>query len=284
MYYNYNIEASGHHRGSQQRSRDDQSSSSNNNNRLQQSAGSRSLQPPIRSHNPQHSQHNSFQSMTSTLQTTHTTTQPIITSTTTKSGSTSSIGHGGGGLSSPIKTISSSSSGSTSQLNKQNYVPSQLSLSSSSTVNDDVSNANEKQDVDKLPSKETPTVEYDFNRAKNLFEHLIEEINKGLITHDDCMDDLKKIPEKEQEEFIREMLNTHIERNSIKRIEFSNILATGVQKKIISKEIYLLGLNGHLVNATDIIIDVPKYWDYLAEMLGKFYSSNTSVVNEFIFY
>lgn len=47
------------------------------------------------------------------------------------------------------------------------------------------------------------------------------------------------------------------------------LFAKLVKEGLIHKDDYCAGLEEILAQAEDLKIDIPKFWDYLAELLGK---------------
>lgn len=60
-----------------------------------------------------------------------------------------------------------------------------------------------------------------------------------------------------------------LERSKTARLRAGLLFATLIKKKIVPLEDYCTGLQDILSQVDDLTIDIPKIWDYIAELLGK---------------
>ena len=47
-----------------------------------------------------------------------------------------------------------------------------------------------------------------------------------------------------------------------------------IQKKMVNKDQFLNGLKVLLEIAKDLLVDIPKFWDFLAQIISPVFSSN----------
>lgn len=60
------------------------------------------------------------------------------------------------------------------------------------------------------------------------------------------------------------------EKSQSDRLKSGELFAKLVKQGQIRLDDYCLGLEEIVGQAEDLKIDIPKFWDYLAEILGKF--------------
>ena len=65
-----------------------------------------------------------------------------------------------------------------------------------------------------------------------------------------------------------------IERSDKARIQSGVLMSQLIQKKMATEEQFLDGLNVLLECAEDLLVDIPKFWDFLAQIISPVFSSN----------
>ena len=64
-----------------------------------------------------------------------------------------------------------------------------------------------------------------------------------------------------------------IERSDKARVQAGNLMAQLLLKKMISEEQWLVGLDSLLSVAEDLLVDIPKFWDFLAQIISPVLSA-----------
>ena len=64
-----------------------------------------------------------------------------------------------------------------------------------------------------------------------------------------------------------------IERSEKARVQAGNLMAQLLLKKMISEEQWLVGLDSLLSVAEDLLVDIPKFWDFLAQIISPVLSA-----------
>jgi len=102
---------------------------------------------------------------------------------------------------------------------------------------------------------------------------LIEE----FVNNGDFEETIKEISEKFSsktiEKFIENVFNEVIERSEKFRTQAGNLMSQLLLKKMISEDQWLIGLDSLLSFAEDLLVDIPKFWDFLAEIISPVLSS-----------
>jgi hypothetical protein len=65
------------------------------------------------------------------------------------------------------------------------------------------------------------------------------------------------------------MVNSFLERSVEARKNVGTLLDHLVKRHILLEEQYKQGFGLILGDAGDLVVDIPKYWDYLGEILGN---------------
>ena len=102
---------------------------------------------------------------------------------------------------------------------------------------------------------------------------LIEE----FVNNGDFEETIKEIAEKFSsktiQKFLEEVFNQVIERSEKARSQTGNLLAQLLLKQMLSESQWLGGLEGLLSFAEDLLVDIPKFWDFLAQIISPVLSS-----------
>lgn len=105
---------------------------------------------------------------------------------------------------------------------------------------------------------------------------LLEE----FINNGDFEETIKEISEKFScktiEKFIENVFNEVIERSEKARVQAGNLMSELLLKKMISEEQWLVGLDSLLSVAEDLLVDIPKFWDFLAQIISPVLSSRAA--------
>merc|ERR1719192_3098847 len=105
---------------------------------------------------------------------------------------------------------------------------------------------------------------------------LIEE----FINNGDFEETIKEISEKFSsktiEKFIENVFNEVIERSDKARVQAGNLMSEMLLKKMISEQQWLVGLDGLVAIAEDLLVDIPKFWDFLAQIISPVLLSGAS--------
>jgi len=75
--------------------------------------------------------------------------------------------------------------------------------------------------------------------------------------------------------FVEIILNQVIERSEKARVQAGTLLSHLVKKHMVTERQYLEGLNSLLSIAEDLIVDIPKFWDFLAHIIAPVISSGS---------
>ena len=73
--------------------------------------------------------------------------------------------------------------------------------------------------------------------------------------------------------FIENVFNEVIERSEKARVQAGNLMSEMLLKKMISEEQWLVGLDALLSAAEDLLVDIPKFWDFLAQIISPVLSA-----------
>ena len=119
------------------------------------------------------------------------------------------------------------------------------------------------------------------NGSDNTTEAEIQKWTKPLIeefiNNGDFEEAIKEISEKFSsktiEKFIENVFNEVIERSDKARVQAGNLMAQLLLKKMISEEQWLVGLDSLLSVAEDLLVDIPKFWDFLAQIISPVLSA-----------
>ena len=71
--------------------------------------------------------------------------------------------------------------------------------------------------------------------------------------------------------FVEFVINGVLERSETARKQIGHLLSQLVIKKILLKKQYVKGLQNILQFAGDLVVDIPKVWDYFGELIGNQY-------------
>ena len=119
------------------------------------------------------------------------------------------------------------------------------------------------------------------NGSDNTSEAEIQKWTKPLIeefiNNGDFEETIKEISEKFSsktiEKFIENVFNEVIERSEKARVQAGNLMSQMLLKKMISEEQWLVGLDSLLSVAEDLLVDIPKFWDFLAQIISPVLSA-----------
>lgn len=105
---------------------------------------------------------------------------------------------------------------------------------------------------------------------------LIEE----FINNGDFEETIKEIAEKFSaktiEKFIENVFNEVIERSEKARVQAGNLMAQLLLKQMLSERQWMVGLDGLVAIAEDLLVDIPKFWDFLAQIISPVLLSGAS--------
>ena len=71
--------------------------------------------------------------------------------------------------------------------------------------------------------------------------------------------------------FVEFVINGVLERSETARKQIGHLLSQLVIKKILLKKQYVKGLQNVLQFAGDLVVDIPKVWDYFGDLIGNQY-------------
>ena len=120
--------------------------------------------------------------------------------------------------------------------------------------------------------------------SDNTSEAEIQKWTKPLIekfiNNGDFEETIKEISEKFSsktiEKFIENVFNEVIERSEKARVQAGNLMSQMLLKKMISEEQWLVGLDSLLSVADDLLVDIPKFWDFLAQIISPVLSARAA--------
>lgn len=88
----------------------------------------------------------------------------------------------------------------------------------------------------------------------------------------DFTEAIKEIGEKFSPEtvvkFVENVLNNVLERSDLARTRSGELVAQLIKKHMLTEDQFLVALNSILEFAEDLLVDVPKFWDFLAEIVA----------------
>ena len=70
--------------------------------------------------------------------------------------------------------------------------------------------------------------------------------------------------------FAESVINWSLEHSDAARKKVGPFLAQLVKRKILLKSQYEKGLQNVLKIAGDLVVDIPKFWDYLGQLISKY--------------
>merc|ERR1739838_1285736 len=73
--------------------------------------------------------------------------------------------------------------------------------------------------------------------------------------------------------FVEIVIEQGLEQSEKSRSLSGHLLATLVKKHMVTERQYLEGLNSLLSIAEDLLVDIPKFWDFLAHIVAPVLSS-----------
>lgn len=65
------------------------------------------------------------------------------------------------------------------------------------------------------------------------------------------------------------LINGVLERSPTSRKRVGHLLGQLLKKNVLLRKQFEVGLKSVLQIADDVVVDIPKIWDYLGELLGK---------------
>ena len=128
------------------------------------------------------------------------------------------------------------------------------------------------------------SIEVYLNGSDNVSEEEIQKWTKPLIeefiNNGDFEETIKEITEKFSsktiEKFIENVFNEVIERSEKARVQAGSLMSQMLLKKMISEEQWLVGLDSLLSLAEDLLVDIPKFWDFLAQIISPVLSARAA--------
>ncbi|XP_025830115.1 eukaryotic translation initiation factor 4 gamma 3 isoform X2 [Agrilus planipennis] len=101
-------------------------------------------------------------------------------------------------------------------------------------------------------------------RLKNILDEYLNE----CCTISECEEEITTtIPKSAHSNLVSDGYNIVLERSKTARINTGKLFAHLIQRRTLSLEDYCKGLEDVLSLADDLTIDIPKIWDYLAEII-----------------
>lgn len=82
--------------------------------------------------------------------------------------------------------------------------------------------------------------------------------------------------------FVETVINWTLEHSETARKKVGPFLAQLVKQKILLKSQYEKGLQNVLQFAGDLVVDIPKIWDYLGQLIGKYYPIRPRKTRKFL--
>lgn len=96
----------------------------------------------------------------------------------------------------------------------------------------------------------------------------MEEYIKDCTTLKECCLELKQtIDPLKMQEFVQEGYNSVLDNTTVARNKLGKLFAYMIKNQMLTLDIYCKSLKELLSDADDLVIDIPKLWDYLAEMI-----------------
>ena len=71
------------------------------------------------------------------------------------------------------------------------------------------------------------------------------------------------------DQFVETVINSVLEKSESARKKTAHFLSQLVKKRVLLKKQYQTGLQTILEVVPDLVVDIPKVWVYLAELIGK---------------
>jgi hypothetical protein len=68
--------------------------------------------------------------------------------------------------------------------------------------------------------------------------------------------------------FVECLVNDSLEKSAPSRRKAGQLLSQLVKKRVLLKSQFVGGLNEVLAMASDLVVDIPKIWDYFGELIG----------------
>jgi len=115
------------------------------------------------------------------------------------------------------------------------------------------------------------------NATRDQLEKWTEPLLKEFINNVDYNEAIKEIGEKFTSEtiatFVESALNIVLEGSDKARSLTGTLLSQLVKKHMLTERQYLAGLNTLLEIAEDLLVDIPKLWDFMAQIVAPVLSS-----------
>ncbi|XP_046742557.1 eukaryotic translation initiation factor 4 gamma 3-like isoform X2 [Diprion similis] len=115
------------------------------------------------------------------------------------------------------------------------------------------------------PSKPVPSMSEEqlVKKSANILEEYLSDtnINNAAIEVKETFDNSTFA------NFVREVLNGVVEKSATARKQVSQLMTHLISKNILPLSLYIAGLGEVLDTAEDLVIDIPKIWIYLAELI-----------------
>ncbi len=79
------------------------------------------------------------------------------------------------------------------------------------------------------------------------------------------------------EKLVENLINGVLERSTTGRRNVGQLLARLIKEHIVLRRQFEAELVNVLKASSDLLVDMPKLWDYLGELIGKFSDSNNKI-------
>lgn len=113
-----------------------------------------------------------------------------------------------------------------------------------------------------------PKQQLNSDQLRLRMQNIMEEYLNDCCTLAECESDIRaSIDASKLNEFVVEGYNSVLERSASTRRKAGKLFAHLVKSQVLGNEELTKALREVLSQADDLIIDIPKLWDYLAEMI-----------------
>lgn len=116
-------------------------------------------------------------------------------------------------------------------------------------------------------------------RMKNIMD---EYLNDLCLLEDTISDIHANIRLSDMHEFIFKMYNEVIERSDQMRLKTGKLIARLVTLNVVSSDVVVEALKEVLSQADDLVIDIPKLWDYLPLMILPLVTENVLTLKRLV--
>lgn len=127
------------------------------------------------------------------------------------------------------------------------------------------------------PKLSEETSDQVMNVIHSTLKNLLTALQKDEYSHyndldKQCATKLEKVPENHRWVAIRELHNKAVDISGLtetKRFFIGTICTYWIDNKVITKKDYIRGLSEYITLLEDIVIDVPKIYEWTAQMISK---------------